>query len=126
MQSDVTTDMTAVSRRKAFRFDAETMTRVHWAAAALAAVTGTVHVYLYVTQGFLPFLFAGVVFYAAIIGMSLNVYRRVLYALGVPFTAGQVALWVYLGMPDATLGALDKVVQLALIALLVYLFRAEA
>lgn len=126
MQSDVTTDMTAVGRRPAFRFEADTMTRAHWAAAALAAVTGTVHVYLYVTQGFLPFLFAGVVFYAAIVGMGLNVYRRVLYALGVPFTAGQIVLWVALGMPDATLGAVDKVVQLTLIGLLVYLFRTEA
>lgn len=126
MQTEVTTDVTAVGRRRTFRFDADSMTRAHWAAAALAAITGTVHLYLYVSQGFLPFLFAGVVFYAAVIGMALNVYRRALYALGVPFTAGQIAIWVYLGMPDATLGGVDKVVQLVLIGLLVYLFRTEA
>lgn len=125
MQSTVRTDMTAV-RPRAFRLDADTMTPAHWAAAGLAAVTGAIHLYLYASQGFLPFLFAGVVFYTAIIGMALNVYRRALYALGVPFTAGQIGLWLYLGMPDATLGAVDKVVQVALIALLVYLFRTEA
>lgn len=125
MQSAITTEQTAVGQRRAFRFDAATMTWAHWAAAALAAITGTIHLYLYLEQGFLPFLFAGVVFYAAILGLVLNVYRRVLYALGVPFVVGQIAIWAYMGMPDMAIATIDKPVQVALIILLVYLFRTE-
>lgn len=110
-------------------FHPEAMTRVHWAASGLAAVTGAVHVYLYLTQGFLPFLFAGVVFFAAILGMAMLPYghlvRRAIYALGVPFTMGQIGAWVAVGMPDFALGVADKAVQIALIAVLVYLLATE-
>lgn len=58
--------------------------------------------------------------------MFMDVYRRVLYAVGVPFTASQIGLWLYRGMPDLAIGAVDQVVQVALIVLLVDLFRAEA
>ena len=105
------------------------MTGMHWAAAALAAATGVVHLYLYAAQAFLPFLFAGVVFLAAILGMLLlpygHVARRAIYALGVPFTAGQIAAWYLAGMPDFALGVADKAVQVALILVLIGLFRAE-
>ena len=112
-----------------FGFHPESMTRVHWLLAGLAAITGVVHLYLYLAQGFLPFLLAGVVFFAAIAGMLVipygHVARRAIYALGVPFTAAQIAAWVALGMPDFALGVFDKVVQIALIVLLIYLFRME-
>ena len=105
------------------------MTGLHWAAAGLAAATGVVHLYLFATQAFLPFLFAGVVFLAAIAGMLLipygHVARRAIYALGVPFTAGQIAAWYLAGMPDFALGVADKAVQVALILVLIGLFRAE-
>lgn len=117
---------TITTKRTGFGFRWDTMTPAHWATAALAGITGTVHAYLYATEGFLPFLFAAVVFYAAIIGMLLNVYRRALYALGIPFTAGQIAIWFVMGMPTFELGVVDKVVQVALIGLLVYLFRNES
>lgn len=110
---------------RAFGWDATSMTAVHWLAAALAAITGTIHVYLYLQQGFLPFLFAAVVFYAAILGMVFNVSRRTIYLVGIPFTAGQIGLWAYQGMPDFQIGVADKVVQVALIVVLVYLFRNE-
>lgn len=119
------TTIQTTTARQGFGFRTESMTPVHWAAAALAAITGAVHVYLYLTQGFLPFLFAGVVFLAAVVGLLLNVYRRALYALGVPFTAGQIAFWVLMGMPDFAIGVVDKAVQIALIVALVYLFRTE-
>ena len=111
--------------RQGFGFRTDSMTPVHWLAAALAVITGSIHVYLYLNQGFLPFLFAGVVFFAAVVGVLLNVYRRALYALGVPFTAGQIAFWVLLGTPDFAIGVVDKAVQVALIVALVYLFRTE-
>ena len=66
---------------------------LQWLAVLLAAVTGAIHLYLYWTEEFLPFLFAGVVFFAAILGLLFHVYPMVLYALGIPFTAGQIVLW---------------------------------
>jgi len=119
------TQITSFLKRQNVGFRMGSMTPAHWLVAALAAITGTVHVYLYLNEGFLPFLFAGVVFYGAIVAVLLNVFRRVVYALGVPFTAGQIGIWVLLGMPNFTLDVFDKAVQIALIALLVYLFRNE-
>jgi len=108
-----------------FGYRDETMTTAHWVVAGLAAVTGGVHAYLYLTQGFLPFGFAAVVFFAAVVGLLLNVYRRALYALGIPFTLAQVAMWYLQGMPDFALGVVDKAVQLALVAMLIYLLLNE-
>lgn len=129
MATKTTVERTQTKIQPGFGFDTESMTRLHWATAGLAAITGAVHLYLYVTQGFLPFLFAGVVFLAAIGGMlvipSGHVARQALYALGVPFTAGQIVAWIAVGMPDFYLGVADKVVQIALIVALVYLFRQE-
>lgn len=64
-------------------------------------------------------------FFAAILIMAMNVYRRLLYALGVPFTAGQIAPWFVGGMPNFALGVVDKVVQIAPIGPLAYLFVNE-
>lgn len=85
--------------------------------SAVAIVTGAIDVFLSVSEGFLPFLFAGVVCYGAVVAVLLNVYRRVLYALGVPFTAGPIVLWYLQGMPGFTLAVADRVVQVALIVL---------
>lgn len=72
-----------------------------------------------------PFLVAALLFYAAIAAVALNVHRRKLYVLGIPFTAGQIAIWYVAGMPTFTLGAFDKTVQVMLIIALVYLFKNE-
>ena len=106
-------------------YDSGRMSWVHWVAAVLAAITGVIHVVLYWDQGFLPFLFAGVVFLGAVAALLLNVYRRLLYVLGVPFTAGQIAVWAAQGMPDIEIAIVDKPVQLVLILVLVYLLLNE-
>lgn len=106
-------------------FHAEKMSWAHWLAAGLAAVTGVIHLYLYWDQAFPPFLFAGVVFLGAVVALLLNVYRRLLYVLGIPFTAGQVVIWAAQGMPDMEIAVIDKPVQVLLILLLVYLFLKE-
>lgn len=103
----------------------EPLTRLHVAAIALAATTGIVHLYLYWSQGFVPFLLAGVGFFGAVALLVGGVNRRLLYAVGVPFTASQVAVWVVQGMPEFALGVFDKTVQIALVALLAYLFVTE-
>lgn len=120
---------TETIERTGFGIDFISMTRAHWATAGLAAFTGVVHLYLYLSQGFFPFLFAGVVFFAAILGMLVipygHVARRAIYALGVPFTLGQIGAWAAAGMPDFAIAIPDKIVQVALIVMLIYLFRME-
>lgn len=107
-------------------FDMSKMSWAHWLAALLTAVTGGIHVFLYFDQGFLPFLFAGVVFYGAIVGLLFNVYRRLLYVIGIPFVLGQIGLWAAQGMPDIEIAIVDKPVQVLLILLLAYLFVNES
>lgn len=116
---------TTETKRTGFGYRSETMTPVHWAAFGLAAITGAIHLYLYYMQANPAFLFAGVVFFGAVVAGLLNVYRRVLYALGVPFTAGQIAIWATMGMPDMSIAVIDKPIQVALILLLAYLFVRE-
>jgi hypothetical protein len=102
-------------------WNASALTPVHWLAMVLSVITGAIHVYLYTTQGRLPFLFAGVVFVAAVVALLFNVYPLVLYALGIPFTAGQVVLWVVAGTPEMEVGIVDKAVQVLLVVVLAYL-----
>ncbi|MFC6976914.1 hypothetical protein ACFQL1_22900 [Halomicroarcula sp. GCM10025709] len=106
-------------------FDTGRMSWAHWLAGGLAAITGGIHLYLYLEQGFPAFLFAALVFFGAIVALLLNLYRRLLYLLGIPFTAGQIVLWAAQGMPDMSIALVDKPVQVLLILLLVYLFLNE-
>lgn len=106
----------------------ESLTTLHWVGIALSAVTGVIHLWLGVSFAPSPlglsFLFAGVVFLGAIAGIVLDVRRRLLYLLGIPFTAGQIPIWLAVNWPDlGTIGIADKVVQVALIAVLVVLYR---
>ncbi|WP_435333027.1 DUF7475 family protein [Haloarchaeobius sp. TZWWS8] len=103
----------------------EPLTRLHWVAIVLAVTTGIVHLYLYWMQEFIPFLLAGLGFLGAVALLVAGVNRRLLYAVGIPFTASQIAVWVVQGMPEFVLGVADKSVQVALIASLAYLFVTE-
>lgn len=109
---------------------------LHYAGVLLAVVSGLIHLRLGV--GFAPsplglsFLFAGVVFLAASAAVATNYRRRLLYRLGVPFTAGQVVLWYYVNFlagtksfpaDVGTLGAVDKIAQALLLLVLVLLIR---
>lgn len=64
-------------------------------------------------------------FYAAILALLLNVYRRLRYLLGIPFTARQIVLWAAMGMADIEIAMIDKPVQGGLILVVVYLFVKE-
>lgn len=104
------------------RLNLRGLTAVHWAAMSLATVTGIIHLYLYGTQSFVPFLLAGLGFLTAA-GLMLTTFdRRVLYLGGIPFTMAQIGAWISLGMPDFQLGVVDKTIQIALICCLAYLF----
>lgn len=104
-----------------FGLDLKGLNSLHWAAIALAAVTGIVHLYLYFTQETVVFLLAGLGFFGAIALLLFNVFRPVLYLVGIPYTVVQMVGWYTAGMPDFTLGVADKLIQAALIILLAYL-----
>ncbi|MFC7225417.1 hypothetical protein ACFQKF_20335 [Halalkalicoccus sp. GCM10025322] len=107
------------------RPDLTSMTSKRWGAAALATISGSVHLYLYATQSFIPFLLAGLGFLTLAGLLATTFDHRLLYVGGIPFTLAQIAAWIQLGMPDFALGVADKTVQVALICLLAYLFVSE-
>jgi hypothetical protein len=78
-------------------FEFESITTLDWLGAVFAVVTGAVHLYLYATTGVVLFLFAGLGFFGAV-GLLLTTFsRRLLFALGIPFTGIQIVLWVTSG-----------------------------
>lgn len=98
-------------------------TWVHWTALSLAAVTGAIHLYLYVTEDWLPFLLAGAGFMGAIgLFLILKRYRRPIYVAGVLFTGIQIVGYLLFPMGPLWLGMLDKGVQVGLMIALGYLF----
>lgn len=115
-------------------FHTESLGPTHWVGIVAALVSGAVHLYLGVA--FLPsglgvsFLLAGAGFAGAVVLVLVDYRRRLVYAVGVPFTLVQIVLWYVLnfgsgGFPGevGTLGAVDKVAQVALLASLVVLLR---
>jgi hypothetical protein len=101
-----------------------------------ALVSAAVHLLLGVRM--LPsgmgisFVLAGLGFLGAIVLVLFDYRRRAVYAVGVPFTLVQIVLWYYLNFAAGpksfpadvgALGAVDKVAQVVLIAVLVALLR---
>lgn len=117
-----TTKQTTVS---ASPFEFAPMSRMHWLGASLAAITGAVHLYMYWSQEYLPFLLAGLGFFGAVALLVVGFHRRLLYVVGVPYTLAQIGAWLAFDMPEFYLGVADKLVQVALIAVLVYLYRTD-
>lgn len=113
------------------RFEIDSFTGMHWLAVVLAAVTGAVHLYLFATQGWIPFLLAGLGFFGAIgLILTLPAYRPWLYLTGIPYTLAQMVGWYVVeqpaGLGDVSgLAAFDKLVQILLIVLLVLLYRSR-
>lgn len=109
------------------------LTALQWAAVAAALVTAGVHAYLGVQDlggAFgTAFLLATVGFLAGIAAIVLDYRRRLVYLLGIPFTAGQIVLWFALNQPIPPVPPIeivDKVAQIVLVALLIVLYRQEA
>lgn len=107
---------TSLARKFGIGFEIESFTVVHWAAILLAAVTGVVHLYLFWNEGWPPFLLGGLGFFGAIVLLLFNVFRKWLYALGIPYTLAHIAGWLARGMPNFRLGEFDKTVQVLLIS----------
>ncbi|WP_158059274.1 hypothetical protein [Halorussus halophilus] len=95
-------------------------------AIGLILVSAAVHLYLFVQHSELKMLLAGLGFVGAVVLFFLGVNRRLLYALGIPYVAAQIALWWESGMPHLqSFGLLDKVAQILLIGVLSYLLWAD-
>jgi len=101
-----------------------------------AVVSAVIHLRLGV--GFIDsplgisFILAGLGFFAAVALVLINYRRRTVYAVGIPFTAIQIVLWYVFNFAAGdkafpadvgTLGAIDKIAQVVLIAVLVVLLR---
>lgn len=100
---------------------------IHWLAIVLVAITGLIHVYAGFVEGRVPVALAGIGFLAAIGLFLLGARRRLLYAVGVVYTAVQIPLWYVAKAGEFTsLGYADKAVQVAVVVVLVSLYwRAE-
>lgn len=111
---------------------ADELTALQWAAVAAALVTAGVHAYLGVQDlggAFgIAFLVATGGFLAGIAAIVGNYRRRLVYLIGIPFTAGQIGLWFALNQPIPPVPPIelvDKVAQAVLVALLFVLYRRE-
>lgn len=106
-------------------------------------VTGVLHLYLGVSGIFgtyigtelgVAFLLAGLGFFGGTLLGLVNYRRRLLYLLGIPYTAVQIILWYVINFNSisdmlanaGTLGYIDKVVQVALIVILAVLYRKSS
>jgi uncharacterized membrane protein YagU involved in acid resistance len=116
--------------------DVASLGSLHWVGIVAALVSAAVHLLLGVRM--LPsgmgisFVLAGLGFLGAIGLVVLDYRRRTVYAVGVPFTLVQIALWYYVNFvvlgksfpaDIGTLGAVDKLAQVVLLAVLVALLR---
>ena len=101
----------------------ETITTLGWLAVALVVVTGAIHVYAGVVEGRIPVALAGVGFFGALALYLLNYRRRLLYLVGIVYTAVQLPLWYVVKAGEfTTVGYVDKAVQVVLILVLAYLY----
>lgn len=115
----------------ASRLRTESLTGTHWLAIVLAFITGAVHLFL--AASFVPepmgfaFLIAALGFFGAIVAVLVDYRRRVIYLLGIPFTAGQIPAWYVVNAPDfSAMGIGDKVVQVLLIVVIALLYMRES
>lgn len=112
-------------------WETESLGTLHWVAVALAAVTGLVHLALGVADLWNPlgitFSLAGLGFFGGIVLFLRGYRRRPLYLAGIAYTSLQIILYLVFNWPDlvSVTGVVDKAVQIALVAVLVVLYRRE-
>ncbi|AFK18141.1 hypothetical protein E6P09_05095 [Haloferax mediterranei ATCC 33500] len=130
-----TTEQTATTPKQTEQAE---LTQLHYIGVVLAAITGVIHLGLGVgTLSSDPTNPLGIAFVGAAAGFAGGIIgvlrgdktlRTWVILLGIPFTAGQIVLYVVFNWPDIISigGVVDKVVQLALIAVLFVLYRRES
>ena len=98
------------------------LTRLQWLAVVLVAITGVLHVFAGIVEGRVPVALAGVGYAGALVLFFLNYRRRLLYLIGVPYTAVQIPIWLVAKSEYGVVDYVDKAVQVVLIVVLVYLY----
>jgi len=119
----------AVESANRGRLRTDSLTRLHWIGIGLALLTGAIHLVLGGVAVPSPlgisFLLAGIGFLVAVGLVLIDYRRRLVYLLGIPFVGGQIVLYFVLNWPDVLnpSGIADKSVQIALLVILVVLYR---
>ena len=110
--------------------DTESLGPLHWLVIVTALVSAGVHLYLGLQDlgGFFgtSFLVATAGFVAGVVAILVDYRRRLVYLLGIPYTATQVVLWFALNQPIPPISVaevVDKTAQVLLVAGLVILYR---
>ena len=98
------------------------LTRLQWIAVGLVAITGVLHVFAGVVEGRIPVTLAGVGYAGALVLFFLDYRRRLLYLVGIPYTAVQFPLWIVAKSEYGMVDYVDKAVQAVLILVLLYLY----
>jgi len=98
------------------------LTQLQWLAVALVVITGVLHVYAGIVEGRIPVALAGVGYAGALVLFFFDYRRRLLYLLGIPYTAVQFPLWIVAKSEYGVIDYVDKAVQVALILVLIYLY----
>lgn len=111
-----------MSERSTWSLKPETVSDLGWVVVALVFLTGVFHVYAGLVEGRIPVTLAGVGFLGAILLYLMDYRRRLLYAVGILYTAVQFPLWYVAKAGEfTTVGYVDKTIQVAIIMLLAYL-----
>ncbi|MDZ5812464.1 hypothetical protein U4E84_14030 [Halorubrum sp. AD140] len=116
--------------------DVGSLNGLHWVGIVAALVSAAVHLLLGVRMFPSPmgisFVLAGLGFLGGVGLLVIDYRRRAVYAVGIAFTLVQIVLWYVINFAGGaksfpadvgTLGAVDKVAQIALITVLVALLR---
>jgi hypothetical protein len=117
-----TPDSSVMSTQERSGGGAGSLTTLHWIAVALVVVTGALHVYAGLVEGRPPVTLAGVGYAGALVLFFLNYRRRLLYAIGIPYTAVQIPIWLVVKSEYGIVDYVDKAVQVVLIVVLAYLY----
>ena len=130
----------ATSETQQLGVGTESLGGLHWVGILAALVSAAIHLLLGVRMSIsmspsamsISFVLAGLGFLGGIALVVLDRNRRAVYAVGIPFTLIQIVLWYYVNFAAGpksfpadigTLGAVDKVAQVVLVAVLVVLLR---
>ena len=70
----------------------------------------------------MPVALAGVGYAGALVLLFLGYRRRLLYLLGIPYTAVQIPIWLVVKSEYGVVDYVDKAVQVVLILVLLYLY----
>jgi hypothetical protein len=103
--------------------ETDSISTLGWVALGLVFLTGIFHLYSGVVESRIPVLLAGIGFFGAIVLYLIDYRRRLLYLVGIVYTAVQIPIWYVVKAGEyTTVGFVDKAVQVVLVVLLAYLW----